>query len=107
MLLGTIIHVYNLQFVAPEILTSPWQIAVILGDIIPRQATFFVNLVITCAIRESVLRLWSPWRLIGELIAIACCAVAPREYKKVYKPERFNWAEAYSGTCCAGCSIVY
>jgi len=77
------------------LIEQPFLIIRNLGYIVPAQAIFLMNFVMTSALRESMLRLWRPWSLLFECFGLCCCAITPRDYKRLYKPEVFEYYEAY------------
>uniref|UniRef100_A0A6B2L2P2 CSC1/OSCA1-like 7TM region domain-containing protein n=1 Tax=Arcella intermedia TaxID=1963864 RepID=A0A6B2L2P2_9EUKA len=77
------------------IIEQPITLLQLLGAVVPTQVLFFLNFVTTSALRESMLRLWRPWSLVSELFSLYCCAVTPRDFKRIYKPEVFEYYEAY------------
>eukprot|EP01125_Pyxidicula_operculata_P013371 TRINITY_DN4430_c0_g1_i2.p1 TRINITY_DN4430_c0_g1~~TRINITY_DN4430_c0_g1_i2.p1 ORF type:complete len:879 (+),score=125.77 TRINITY_DN4430_c0_g1_i2:286-2637(+) len=79
-----------------DILERPLTLLDLLGTAIPTQASFFINFVVTSALRETTLRLLRPHIVIKELFVLYLWVKTPRDWKALYKPERFDYAEAYA-----------
>jgi len=82
--------IFRLQCIVAE----PVLLLQILAVTVPTQATFFMNFITVSGLRDSMLRLWRPWAILGELFGL-CCMITPRDKRRLYKPEVFEYHEAY------------